>query len=192
MKVIYLTGAPAAGKSSTLTLLCESDPSILRFEYGAELTEQIRKRDASLIDQDELREKSSGIVGPEDVAELDRRLLKLVEAERKHRSIIIDSHPVTKEVYGYRITAFSQENVVRLAPDEIWVLYASPQCTVERISNQPAGRPMVTEEEARLHTQTQASIAATYGIIAGTPVYMFDTDRDQDELVEILRRRLKK
>lgn len=192
MKVIYLTGAPAAGKSSTLRMLTQLDAKILRFEYGAELTKLIKSRDASITDQDQLREKSSLIVRPDDVVELDKQLLLLVDAEREDRHIIIDSHPVTKEPFGYRVTAFSQQQVLQLRPDEIWVLYASPKVTIDRISKQSAGRPMVSEEQARFHTQTQASVASMYGIITGAPVYMFDTGGDQNELVQALHVRLLK
>jgi adenylate kinase len=192
MKVIYLTGAPAAGKSSTLALLQEADPSIYRFEYGAELTKFIQEKDASLRDQEELRSLSAKIVTPEDVEALDEVLLGLIEELRNKQAIIVDSHPVTKEQYGYRITAFSQEKVQMLNPDEIWVFYTAPSVALDRIRKRPAGRPNISDEEARMHTALQASVAATYGIATGKPVYLFDTNCDQSELVRNLLDRLRK
>lgn len=192
VKTIYVTGAPAAGKSSTLKLLSEADPSVIHFEYGSELTKYIQERDASLKNHDELREKSSGVVTPEDIAALDEILLRKVGDFRKAHSILIDSHPVTKESFGFRVTAFSQEKVVQLNPDEIWVFYASPEVTLQRIEEAHVGRPSITKEESRMHTSLQASVAATYGIMAGVPVYNFDTNRSQNELVGELLARLKK
>ena len=49
---------------------------------------------------------------------------------------------------------------------------------------------MVTEEEARTHTALQSSVAATYGIVGGLPVYLFDTAVSQKELVTLLLARL--
>jgi adenylate kinase len=49
---------------------------------------------------------------------------------------------------------------------------------------------MVSEEEARTHTALQASVAATYGISLGRPVYLFDTAGPRDELVARLAERL--
>lgn len=190
MKVIYLTGAPAVGKSSALEKLQEAEPSIFSFEYGAELAKLIRRRDQSIVDHKMLRTQSAAVVRPEDIDALDTMLLNQVDGLRGKRHVIINSHPVTKEVYGFRITAFSQQTVQHLRPDEIWVLYTAPRVIRERIKREPGGRSVVTEEEARMHSTTQTSVAVTYGIMTGAPVYLFDTDQDQETLVETLLVRL--
>jgi adenylate kinase len=189
-KVIYLTGAPAAGKSSTTQLLLDLQPNIAVWEYGAKLTEHCMARRDGIRGQDDLRARSSGVVTPQDVAEVDAALLEFVTTNRGRTHVLIDSHPVTKEPYGYRITPFSLEQFCQLRPDEIWVLYASPEETRRRIAAQPGGRPLITEEEARAHTMLQASVAATYGMAIGCPIYMFDTGSDRDELVSQLVGRL--
>ena len=189
-KVIYLTGAPAAGKSSTMRLLLERMPDLLVWEYGARLTEHCAARSSEITGQHDLRAKSAGLVTPDDVAEVDRALLAYVHEHRSTTHVLIDSHPVTKESYGYRITPFSLEQFAQLQPDEIWVLYASPAETRRRIQADSGGRPFVTEEEARTHTMLQASVAATYGMSIRCPVYMFDTARPRDELVARLVGRL--
>lgn len=114
-KVIYLTGAPAAGKSSTTRLLAERIPNLLVWEYGARLTSYLKSR--SLVrSQDEVRAHSAAVVTPADIVEVDKLLLEFIEEHRHENPIIIDSHPVTKESYGFRITAFSVEQIVRLNP----------------------------------------------------------------------------
>jgi adenylate kinase len=189
-KVIYLTGAPAAGKSSTTHMLSGRVPQLLIWEYGARLTDHVRRRVGQLAGQDELRAQSATIVTPEDVVEVDLQLLTFVHKNRSDHHVIIDSHPVTKESYGYRITPFSLEQFASLAPDEIWVLYASPEDTLKRIANDAGGRPMITREEALAHTFLQASVAATYGASLGCPSYMFDTAAPREELVARLAGRL--
>jgi adenylate kinase len=189
-KVIYLTGAPAAGKSSTTRMMAERVPGLLVWEYGARLTDHIMAKATDITGQSDLRARSAGVVRPEDVAEVDQALLAFVKKHRPTNHVLIDSHPVTKEVYGYRITPFSFRQFQALRPDEIWVLYANPQETIRRISADAGGRPIVTEEEARLHTFLQAAVAATYGISLRCPVYMFDTAAAGDELVDRLVDRL--
>lgn len=189
-KVIYLTGAPASGKSSTTRLLAERMPDLLIWEYGARLTAHVMAGSADVSSQDDLRARSAGVVTPGDVDEVDGALIAFVAGHRAHHPVIIDSHPVTKEAYGYRITPFSLERFALLAPDEIWVLYAGPDETRRRIGADDGGRPMVTEEEARTHTALQASVAATYGMSLGRPVYLFDTAAQRDELVDRLVERL--
>lgn len=189
-KVIYLTGAPASGKSSTTRMLAERVPGLQVWEYGARLTEHVQARNDGLASQDELRTRSAGVVTPSDVDEVDDALIAFVEGNRGRSDVLIDSHPVTKEEYGYRITPFSLARFADLAPDEIWVLYASPEETRRRIAEDSGGRPMVTVEEARMHTALQSSVAATYGMSLGRPVYLFDTAAERDVLVDRLAARL--
>lgn len=188
-KTVYLTGAPAAGKSTTTRLISERIPGLLIWEYGKRLTDYVRDR-GIVEDQSDVRRLSSGVITPEDVAEMDRQLLQFVSDNRATAPIIIDSHPVTKEAFGFRITAFSQDQIRTLAPDEIWVLYTAPEIAVQRIGNDPAGRPQIDEEQARMHTSLQASVAANYGIIVGKPVYLFDSSGEQEQLVDRLAARL--
>ena len=189
-KVIYLTGAPASGKSSTVQLLAAADPGLLVWEYGARLTAYIQERNAALTQQDELRKHSASIVTPEDIEKLDSMLLAFVSAHRSTRNIIIDSHPVTKEVFGFRITPFSLERIAHLAPDEIWMLYASAHSTIDRITTNPAGRPTISEEEATFHTSLQAAVASTYGIALGRAVHLFDSTLDRTALIARMQARL--
>lgn len=189
-KVIYLTGAPAAGKSSTTRLLCDGLPKLLIWEYGAKLTEYCATRDRGVQSQEQVRARSAGVVSEEDVAAVDEQLLRFIGDWRGKRNIIIDSHPVTKEDWGYRITPFSLEQFAALRPDEIWVLFASPEETRRRIIGDSGGRPLVTEEEARMHTMLQASVAATYGMSIRCPVYMFDTAVPREQLIDQLTGRL--
>jgi len=169
----------------------ETDPTFLHFEYGAELTKHIQSEGRSVTDQQELRARSAGMVTPADVEAVDAKLLRMVEQYRGSQTILVDSHAVTKEDFGFRITAFSQTAVQQLAPDEIWLFYTEPVIAVSRIRNDAKGRPAITEEQARMHTHVQASIAATYGIVTGAPVYLIDTHREQDGLVEYLMQRLR-
>ena len=190
-KVIYLTGAPAAGKSSTMARLLERVPDLAVWEYGARLTEYLQARSAEVGSQDDLRQHSAALVTPNDVAEVDLALLEFVNENRGRRHVIIDSHPVTKEKYGFRITPFSLEQFGELKPNELWVLYADPVETRRRIAADGGGRPLISEADAEMHTNLQASVAATYGMSVGCPIFLFDTSGPRDELVSRLEGRLR-
>lgn len=189
-KVVYLTGAPAAGKSTTIRMLEARLSNFAIWEYGAKLTEFLQAKGRGVENQAHLRGASASIVTALDIRIVDEGLLSFVAERRGSSSILIDSHAVTKEAFGYRITPFSLEKFQMLAPDEIWVLYASPEETQRRIAADPGGRPAVTLEEAAMHTALQSSVAATYGMAIGKPVYLFDTSVPQGELVDRLIRRL--
>jgi len=150
----------------------------------------VNERSTGVGNQDELRAQSASIVTPEDITAVDHLLVEFVGRHRVSHNVIIDSHPVTKESFGFRVTPFSLDHFKVLSPSEIWVLFVSPEVTRSRIGNDAGGRPMVTEEEARFHSTLQASVATTYGMAVGRPVYLFDNTGDQGELVDRLQRRL--
>lgn len=191
-RTVYLTGAPAAGKSTTLQQLRGLVNDIEIWEYARRLADYIGSKRSQQVSHSELRSGSATIVSPKDIVAVDMLLLNYVTAARGKKHIIIDSHPVTKEDYGFRCTPFSQKQIKAIRPDEIWTLYADPITTIERVKAHGGGRKQVNEEEARMHTLLQANIATNYGISAGCPVYFFDSGSDQDSLVRRLADRLNK
>jgi adenylate kinase len=80
--VIYLTGAPAAGKSSLAGRLGQVISPIKVFNYGQELTEYLAAKSGSPYHQDELRRQSAQVITPEDVEALDSILLNLTALSR--------------------------------------------------------------------------------------------------------------
>jgi adenylate kinase len=140
--------------------------------------------------QEDLRQKSSALVNDEIIDAVDTQLIQFVQDNRETSNVLIDSHPVTKEQYGYRVTAFSLARIVQLRPTQIWVVYADPDVTISRIAREPNGRPLITLEEARMHTHMQASVAITYGMTLGVPVHFFQSHCDLDSLANKLSRRL--
>ncbi|MBA1158924.1 AAA family ATPase [Microvirga mediterraneensis] len=189
-EVIYLTGAPAAGKSSISRALQQRVRNLSVFEYGAELTRHVNKKHSTAIEQATIREQSSNIITPQDIADLDKILLDFVQSRKPTSHVLIDSHPVTKEDYGFRITPFHISQFAALQATQIWVLYTPPDVTIQRIEKESGGRPTPTEFEANLHTALQASVAAIYAIGAGGAVHLFDSSKPLEDLVGQLASRL--
>ena len=190
-KVIYMTGALAAGKSSTAAGLKTRVPDLQVFEYGARLTALATESRSQRLTQKEVRAKSATIITKEHVEHLDEILINFCNTARERHHVLIDSHPVTKEQFGFRITAFSIDQIKRIALSEIWVLYADSGETIRRIAADHGGRPIPTSWQADFHTQIQANVAATYGIATGVAVYLFDTSVPRAELLDTLLQRLK-
>jgi adenylate kinase len=185
--VVYLTGAPAAGKSSVAEQLKHAISPVEVFNYGQELTRYLAGKTGAALGQDELRKQSSRLITPEDVESLDSILLKRVEELRPTTNVVIDTHAVTKEPYGFRVTPFSLKRFGELRPTKIVVLYTSPEVAVSRIGADPGGRPMITPFESGFHSALQASVALCYGTSLGVPVYFLDSDKEISELLEWFR-----
>jgi adenylate kinase len=131
-----------------------------------------------------LREQSSAIITRDDVAAVDKTLIGLVEAERTRRDVIVDSHPVTKESFGFRVTPFTAEQIVALRPNAIVCLYASPDTLRTRIARNADGRPLPTDFELAMHVQTQVSVATQYSVLTGASCYLVDSAEEIPELIE--------
>jgi adenylate kinase len=174
-RVIYLTGAPASGKSSITQGLAGLVSPLEAFEYGERLTRYIAARRNQPLTQEALRERSAAVVDPEDIWAVDKLLLDFVAEARVRAHVVIDSHPVTKERYGFRVTPFSLADFGLLSPDFICMLLTPPEVAVERIGRSPAGRPSITLWESGFHTGLQASVATTYGMSMGVPIYLIDS-----------------
>ena len=185
-RVIYLTGAPATGKSTLCTNLQQRAARLLVLSYSTMLRDHVRQRDGTDIGAAEIREHSSRVITREDVIAVDAKLVDEVNAKRGTYDILIDSHPVTKEKYGFRITPFAAEQVKALAPDAIVCLYASPEVLHERIRRVPDGRPLPSIFELKLHVQLQATVATQYSIETGSSCYLIDSGINQADLTNLV------
>jgi len=189
--VIYLTGAPATGKSTLARNMLAKVPELLVFAYSEELRKFVKKKNGQQLTEDKIRELSAVVITAEDVAELDRELVRLVAEQRHARPILVDSHPVTKESYGFRVTSFDVETLRALNPDVIVCLYTASDVSVQRITANPMGRPLISNFEASMHTHLQTSVAAQYGVLMGKPIYFVNSHCSPDELVTILLQKAK-
>ena len=189
MPVVYLTGAPATGKSTLCRNLAANFPDLAVFSYSERLRDHVARRIASQLSEEQIRQQSGRLVTAQDVQEVDLSLLELLHRERGVRSILIDSHAVTKEVYGFRVTPFSDERVLQLDPDFVICLYADSEVIVERIRSHPMGRPAVTNFEADMHTLMQSTLALHYATRLGRPLYLLDSSVPPQELVKIVAER---
>jgi adenylate kinase len=98
--------------------------------------------------------------------------------------MVIDSHTVTKEDYGFRVTAFTPEQLRQLDPDVIICLYVTPETTRERILADAAGQPLPSDFELGLHANLQASLATQYAFVLGKPCYLLDSSIGFEVLVK--------
>jgi len=189
--VIYLTGAPATGKSTLCGTISQMLQPLKVFSYSRVLAEHVGCQCKTVLSQGDIRRESGRIVSPEDVRAVDEMLLNLVRTERDSTHIIIDSHAVTKEDYGFRATAFDMSQLTALSPTLIFVTYASSQVVIDRIATNDGGRPLVSGFEAGFHASLQASVAIHYAIHLGVPVYFLNSAQSPETLATQMVKRVR-
>lgn len=159
-------------------------PEVLVFTYSKELLARIMSNTDITATQDDLRRESSNIISRVDVERVDNQLLELANSCRGCQNLVVDSHPVTIEKYGFRVTPFSRDQLRRLAPDVIVCLYAEPDVIADRILKNAAGRPLPTHSELKLHTQLQCQMASIYAIETGAALFFLDAAYSPEELLD--------
>jgi adenylate kinase len=118
-KVILITGAAGTGKSTLVRSLLERAQPCKRVDYGELLREYKRSRTGVDIKYNDLRRESARVVSAQEVAAVDSWLIEQLPQWRTESNILIDSHPVTKEEFGFRVTPFSLDQVRRIGFDAI-------------------------------------------------------------------------
>jgi len=178
-KVVYLTGAPASGKSSVCSAVKAKVPKTVIFRYGKVLTDYVKQRMTD-VTQEGLRSSSSMIVHPSDVKEVDRQMVEFVSRERSKNHVIIDTHALTRELYGFRMTPVSEKDIKAISPNFMVTLMASPQTTRERTRKKAEGRPQLSDWQFQLQTSLQNTIPVTYSIICGAPAYFIENESEEN------------
>jgi adenylate kinase len=172
--VIYLTGPPAAGKSTLCRKVVEQLPETLVLHYSELLRDHLAQI-GSVTTEDGIRRSSAKIITPQMISDVDELLIQKVQQERCRRPIIIDSHAVTKESYGFRITPFTLEKLRLLSPTHVCLLFADSDTTIRRINENAQGRPLITPFEANFHLYLQSQVAVSYCIELGLQLYILDS-----------------
>lgn len=187
-QVIYLTGSPASGKSTLCEHLERTVQSLKVYSYSKLLLDYVNRKNSAFVDEAGIRRQSANLITRADVKAVDQWLIEHIRVNRVDQHVIIDSHPVTKEDYGFRVTAFTLEQLRQLNPDMIICLYVAPDVTRKRIMANAAGRPLPTDFELGLHADLQASLAAQYAFALGAPCYLLDSSFALDELANTIGR----
>lgn len=136
----------------------------------------------------DLRSQSSKIISPQLIRDVDEELVQIVDKTKQLRPVIIDSHPVTIEQFGFRITPFTTEILKRLAPDCICMLTAPSSEIRRRILCNPDNRLIPSEEQIETHFLLQSQVVVNYGMTLGVPIYLLKTENLDSTVDQIIKR----
>lgn len=133
-KVVYLTGIPASGKTTFANQLVKCIKPIQVISYSTLLREYLN------VTHNDLREKSSKVVDDAVIATVDKILIDKVNEGKDTSHIVIDSHEITKEDYGFRAKTFTDNQLKELNLDILISLYTEPRIIMERMTKNPENR----------------------------------------------------
>jgi len=184
-KVILLTGAPGTGKSTLRNALAGRIAGLEHFDYGQLLLRR-KQEEGSNLSYEQLRKQSATIISPFDVATTDDWVIGEIDRLREKSHILIDSHALTRESYGFRSIPFSRLQLENLRLDGIISLRCDPDVLIARTQLDPGGRREMTTELAREIQTLQESLGLTYAVLCACPAYVIDaTNANAEEVVNI-------
>ncbi|OYU55690.1 MAG: hypothetical protein CFE25_00075 [Chitinophagaceae bacterium BSSC1] len=181
-EVVLLTGTAAVGKS-TLSRKIGKTHNFKAFEYGDELFNQAAQKHPE-ITHSETRSHSEIYISDKDVRNTDEALQLFIKEFRNEYNVVIDSHAVSKESYGFRSEPFALGQLQRANFSRIVCLYCEPNVIVERTKNNPEGRPALTIKEAEFYQSLQSSVAITYSTILGVPLHFINSNTNPDDVLK--------
>lgn len=184
-KVLLLTGVPAAGKTTLANEVKETIQPMHVITFG-EFILEVKKRGLPNVNYADLRSNPTREAGINLIEEATVLLLKHVSELRDKSNILIDSHAVAKDEYGFRITPDSHSFLQKIKLDAILILHANHQAVVSRINAKSDGRRLVTVEEVATHEVLQDSVSIAYAVATGCPVFIINADTPPKELLEKL------
>ncbi len=181
-KVLMLTGAAGTGKSTLSKELQKRLHPLKRVDFGQLLLERKIRHGHPGLTYEDLRRDSARLVTSEDVRAVDQELIESLPSMRREGHILIDSHAVTQEQFGYRITHYSFEQLKSLALDAVIVTYCHPAELVARRQRDPGGRPRLNEFEAQHQMALQEAVAVNYAITCGCRCYVLNSAQPVESL----------
>ena len=182
-KSVLITGAPGVGKSTLTKGLTSTYKDVRSFNYGQILLEFIRRRHRDATYED-MRERSSELVTPEDVVQADHMVVERLQVELRSAHMLLDSHAVTFESYGNRVTAYNRTEVESLNLGCVIVIELAPEELLSRATADPKGRTWSTAVQAERLQRLQSSLAMTYAVLAGCRMFVLDGSAPPDELLD--------
>lgn len=115
---------------------------------------------------------------------MDTRIIAEISELRKSSDVIIDSHALTREEYGFRAIPFSAHHLSALQLDALLVLRCDPEVLLARVAADRGGRREMSVELAREIQLLQESVCLNYAVQCGCPFHVIDTSKKTKEEVE--------
>jgi adenylate kinase len=165
--VVFITGVAAVGKTSVAREL-ERRGLGRRLSIGELVLDQARRLQPGLT-HDQLRQEPDLYAPLPVVGSAIGELCRLVEKERGFQTLIVESHAVTAESYGSRVTVFSHEDLRRLAFDVIVLLECGESTIASRWRRRSIVMPVPTN--LRIMIDMQRAVGVAYAAAVGCPLY---------------------
>lgn len=181
---VLMTGVPGSGKSTIAHSLETSITPIVRIGFG-ELIHEIKQQHGVNEDYEKLRATPVKSIPINYVSLAEELLLTRVNSLRFETNILLDSHAVVNDHFGFRI-APEISDFRRVDLNAVIVIHAPFNLVEQRIRTEPKGRNLVSKQIFDQHQALQDTVAIGFSLAAKCPLFVVETNNSLDRTIQIL------
>jgi adenylate kinase len=175
-KVILVTGVPISGKSETVKKISNLVMNSEVISFGQKIFDQLSSQ---VKDYSDIRKEPTKKANKDLILEVRENISNLIKQANKN--IILDSHAVVVDSYGFRIIPeFLPFQNLPYTLHSIILLKIDYKTFLIRLKEDRKGRKNLTKDEFTMMQNLQASVATSYSILTGCPVYIIDNSINKE------------
>jgi adenylate kinase len=183
-KFILMTGVPGVGKSTIARNIQTRITPIVRIGFG-ELIFEVKQQQETPENYGQFKAKPDKSI-PINYVNLAREvLLNRVDEFRDTTNIILDSHAVVNDYFGFRIVP-EIIDFERAKVDAVIVIHAPFEIVKQRVIREPKERNLIPKQTFKKHQVMQDAVAIHFSLMARCPMYVVETDDDLNKSVRIM------
>jgi adenylate kinase len=177
--IVLVTGVPGVGKTSLCRFLVDARPHrYVHIRFGNLI---LRALDRDEITETELRRSAASLVTP-SILEVATEMLMAEVAKNSERIILVDSHAVSQNRYGYVVTPDGASYFGRLRYAAIVQLFALPSTVLARSAALASGRQASVERDVNIHFMLQCSVSVGYSAASECPLLIVEAEKGVDRV----------
>jgi len=181
-RVCLINGVPGVGKTTLCQHLVEQNRGTYSHIPFGQLILQVLRSTYQGLDERELRQTTTKFVTQDVIGRATDLLVE--ELERRAFQcdwLLVDSHAVSQDWFGYLATPDGKPYFERVAYQAIVHLYASSDTVLGRSNSVETGRRARNASDLALHSELLNAVSIVYSSHCGCPAYFVDANGSSAE-----------
>lgn len=167
--IVLVTGVPGVGKTTLCQFLAATRPSeYAHVPFGSLI---LRALCVDQVTETDLRKSAASLVTRRVLDEATEMLMAEV-AKQSKRIVLVDSHAVSQDRFGYVVTADGASYFSRLRYGAVVQLFASPSTVLSRSAKAVSGRQASSETDIETHFLLQSAVSVGYSVACECPLFV--------------------